>query len=391
MDFHASKDIVLFSTADWDNPFWTNKQHVAVELAQLGHRVFYIESIGLRQPSGNKSDLTRLLKRLIKGLKPPREVKENLWVWSPLIIPVQGNTAIQFVNNKIFIIFLFVWLKALNFKKQCLWSYNPLTTEYLAVNRFETSVYHCVDEIKSQPGMPIETIEKNEQQFLKEVDIVFTTSQQLQESRVLVNRNSHYFSNVADFRHFNKALNADVKKPDALESMTGPILGFVGAISDYKIDVELLLTLADSKPDCHIVLIGQVGEGQPGTTIAARLNRKNIHLLGPRAYAELPQYIKYFDVCLLPCVLNDYTKNMFPMKFFEYLAAGKQVVSTQLHALSEYEDDVYLSSSVDDFLDNIDRALNNPKSTQEMLLNLAKEHTYEKRMERMLNVIEAQV
>jgi hypothetical protein len=40
------KDIVVLSTADWDNPFWTNKQHVAVELANRGHRVLYIESLG---------------------------------------------------------------------------------------------------------------------------------------------------------------------------------------------------------------------------------------------------------------------------------------------------------------------------------------------------------
>ncbi|PLM63747.1 glycosyltransferase family 1 protein, partial [Klebsiella pneumoniae] len=43
-----NKDIVLLSTADWDNPFWTNKQHVAVELSRLGYKVFYIDSLGLR-------------------------------------------------------------------------------------------------------------------------------------------------------------------------------------------------------------------------------------------------------------------------------------------------------------------------------------------------------
>lgn len=29
------EDIVVLSTADWDNPFWTNKQHVTVELGKV--------------------------------------------------------------------------------------------------------------------------------------------------------------------------------------------------------------------------------------------------------------------------------------------------------------------------------------------------------------------
>jgi hypothetical protein len=67
------EDIIVLSTADWDNPFWTNKQHVTMELSKRGHRVLYIESLGLRRPSVNKKDLTRIFRRLIKAIKPPRK------------------------------------------------------------------------------------------------------------------------------------------------------------------------------------------------------------------------------------------------------------------------------------------------------------------------------
>ncbi|HHT1096702.1 TPA: glycosyltransferase, partial [Enterobacter hormaechei] len=69
------KDIVVLSTADWDNPFWTNKQHVALELANRGHRVLYIESLGLRRPSVNKKDLSRIFRRVLKAIKAPRKVR----------------------------------------------------------------------------------------------------------------------------------------------------------------------------------------------------------------------------------------------------------------------------------------------------------------------------
>ena len=75
---NKKNDILLLSTADWDNPFWTNKQHVALELSRLGHKVLYIDSLGLRTPSINKSDLSRLFRRLLKGFRFPKRINENL-------------------------------------------------------------------------------------------------------------------------------------------------------------------------------------------------------------------------------------------------------------------------------------------------------------------------
>ena len=86
-----------------------------------------------------------------------------------------------------------------------------------------------------------------------------------------------------------------------------------------------------------------VGEGDPNTDVSILENHKNIHLLGPKEYDELPSYLKYFDVALLPNMINSYTDNMFPMKFFEYLAAGRKVVSVNLKAIQEFKDYVYIS------------------------------------------------
>ena len=93
------KDIVLLSTADWDNPFWTNKQHVASELARRGHRVFYIESLGLRRPSASAADVSRILRRLRRAVAMPRAVRENLWVWSPVVLPFQRYGVVRAFNR----------------------------------------------------------------------------------------------------------------------------------------------------------------------------------------------------------------------------------------------------------------------------------------------------
>jgi len=102
MKMEVRRDVVLLATADWDHPFWTNKQHVAVAMAQLGHRVLYVESVGLRPPRLEGQDLGRIWRRLRRGLRPPRRVAEGIWVWSPLLIPAAYGGWKQSMNQFVF-------------------------------------------------------------------------------------------------------------------------------------------------------------------------------------------------------------------------------------------------------------------------------------------------
>src|SRR5438477_9564828 len=85
--FAAGQTVVLFSTADWFWPYWTNKQHIAARLGARGFRVLYVESIGFRQPGPNSIDLARIWRRVRRAVGPVREVQRNVWVLSPLAIP----------------------------------------------------------------------------------------------------------------------------------------------------------------------------------------------------------------------------------------------------------------------------------------------------------------
>ncbi|MCV5598068.1 glycosyltransferase family 1 protein, partial [Escherichia coli] len=79
-----------------------------------------------------------------------------------------------------------------------------------------------------------------------------------------------------------------------------PILGFIGAVSGYKVDFNLLSFIDENRPDYNIVVIGLVGEGDPNTDVNILTRHKNIHLIGPKPYNALPQYLKFFDIALLP-------------------------------------------------------------------------------------------
>lgn len=384
----AREDIVFLSTADWDHPFWTNKQHVAVQLAKRGHKVFYIDSVGLRRPTLNKRDVTRILRRIIKAIQPPRKVRENLWVWSPLVLPFHRFFVVRKLNRILFNNWLEFWLRRFKFRKEILWTYSPLTIDLIDIQHYEKIVYHCVDEIKAQPGIPANLLVRCEQELTKRCDVVFVTSPKLLETRKTWNDNIFYFPNVADYQHFSSALDMETPIPEDLLVIPPPRIGFIGALSSYKVDFHLIRFVAERHPEWSIVLIGQIGEGDPWTDPRPLIGLSNIHILGPRPYSQLPCYLKGIDVAILPNVLNEYTEAMFPMKFFEYLAAGKPIVSVNLPALLDFKEVAYLASSPSDFVRGIELALEGSFPPLEARLRVARLYTYETRTEKMMQIVD---
>lgn len=388
-DMSRKSDILLVSTADWDNPFWTNKQHVAVQLAKRGHKVFYIESQGLRAPTATGKDLRRIWKRLKRGLKPPRQVRPGLWVWSPIVIPFHGKAIARKINRVLLQSGMRFWCALNRIKPSILWTYSPLTTELYDLDRFPLVVYHAVDDIKAQPGMPRETIARAEDDLSRRADVIFTSAPNLQEVHERLNPATHYFSNVADYDHFNKALDPATRIPDDIAAIPRPRLGFVGAISSYKLDFEMIRAIADAHPHWSFVFVGDIGEGDPLTDATMLRGATNIHILGGRPYAQLPAYLKAIDVALLPNQINEYTKSMFPMKFFEYLAAGKPIVATELPALADYSHLACLCKDRDAFVAAIEGVLVGQGATLDERLATARQHTYELRTQKMMQIVEA--
>jgi glycosyltransferase involved in cell wall biosynthesis len=114
----------------------------------------------------------------------------------------------------------------------------------------------------------------------------------------------------------------------------------------------------------------------------------NVHLLGHRPYESLPGYVKGFDVSVIPYKQNEYTANVFPIKFFELLASGKPVVISALPALADYYGQVEVARSAPEFVAACERGLAEPSKNQAARLALAAENTWEHRVERMMAHVE---
>ena len=382
-------DILILSTADWDHPLWTNKQHVAVSLHALGHRIIYVESLGIRTPRlycGR--DVFRILRRLRRLLNPLQQRLPGIWVLSPPVLPgLTEGIGLKF-NSFVLAICLSVVRWRLGVRELLLWTFNPLASRYLDLKSFSQTVYHCVDRLQAQPGMPIALLDCAESELCRQVNIVFTTAPFLQKKLAPLNADTYFFGNVADVDHFKSASLGTCSRPTDLPWVRGPMLIFIGAIDAYKLELDQIYELVKRTPEWTYVFIGPIGESDPSTNVELLRTLPNLYLMGSRAYRDLPAYLAYADVALLPLRINDYTCHMYPMKFFEYLASGCPIVGTAIPSLYEQADVASLCKpTAVEFEKAIRRVLHGDVPSLESRLARANLNTYKRRTAAMLRLL----
>lgn len=381
------RDIIIFATADWHAPYWTNKQHTAMQFAKMGYRVLYIESVGLRAPGVNAKDLRRLWRRLRSGLRAPREVAKNLWVMSPLVVPFKHHWSVtRAVNQRLLSLRINGFLRKQKFQQPLVWTYHPFIMDTLPQIAHEKLIYHCVDDLATVPGIDAEAFNREETRMLPECHAVFTTSDVLQEKCSRHAANTFHFPNVADVSHFGRARQGDFLPAD-LAAIPAPRIAYIGALSDYKVDFELILAVARTHPEWHWVLIGDEREGQQNAAVLQLRQLPNVHFLGYRSYAELPDYLRGMSVATLPTLMNEYTRAMFPMKYFEYLAAGVPVVSTPLEFTRQHSAGLIAAKTSEEFAAGIARQLERGKLRDDEIKEFVADNTWDARLKKMLEKI----
>ena len=141
------------------------------------------------------------------------------------------------------------------------------------------------------------------------------------------------------------------------------MIGFHGLLADW-VDFELLKKTAEHFKNGSVVLIGKIAVDAE-KKIKILDNIPNIKFLGRKPYEDLPNYCKAFDVALNPFAINDLTLAANPLKVREYLAAGLQVVSTDIPEV-KILDHCLIGENHADFIEKIEFALKNPKSREEI-------------------------
>jgi glycosyltransferase involved in cell wall biosynthesis len=325
------RDIVCVGFADWDTELWTNQHHLMSRLARE-NSVLFVESLGLRRPQLAGRDLARIARRLRRGLAPPRAV-DGLHVISPLVLPFHRSRLVRALNALLLPRLVRRAVRRLGLREPILWAYVPQAE--VLVEGLEPSliVYHCVDDIAAHARIDSASFRAAEERFAARADLVLASAPALVERLRRVSSNVLYAPNVADTELFSRALEPGPSDP-GLTALPAPRIVFTGAIVAAKLDLPMLSSLARLRPSWSFALVGPVGPGDPHTDVSALAAEPNVHLLGLRSYEQLPSVLRAADAGLIPYARNELTDAIFPMKVYEYLAAGLPVIATRLPALA---------------------------------------------------------
>jgi uncharacterized SAM-binding protein YcdF (DUF218 family) len=155
--------------------------------------------------------------------------------------------------------------------------------------------------------------------------------------------------------NFEDVRNRETAAPEGISGIKGPVIGYVGGIHKW-IDQPLIREAALRHPEYTFVFVGPVQ-----TDISALSSITNVKFLGGKKHSELPYFVKYFSVCLIPYLMTEYTKNVYPTKLNEYLSMGKPVVSTALPEVIRFNNEnagiVGVGSGSAEFISKIEEAL----------------------------------
>ena len=349
------RDIVCFSSIDWQF-IWQGHQEIMSTLAANGNRVLFIENTGVRAPAIR--DLGRLTDRIRnwwKGTKGFRRERENLFIYSPLLLPFPYSSAARRINRSLLTRALNRWMRAAGFGRPIVWTFLPTPLVRAVIRDLDpaVSVYYCIDDFASS-SRAARKIAKSEQQLYRQADLVFVTSEKLREKAARFSEHVSLFPFGVSYRKFEDVRLAPDQIPADLVALPGPVVGYVGGIHQWM-DMTLLTEVARRMPETTFALVGPL---QIDVSAAAL---PNLHFLGKKAHDDVPRYIKGFDVGIVPYLLSDYTANVYPTKLNEYLAMGVPVVATDLPEIRRFNADhgptVAVASDADQFVAALRAAL----------------------------------
>jgi glycosyltransferase involved in cell wall biosynthesis len=326
------RDIVCVGFSDWNADVLTTQHHL-IRRAAARNRVLFVESLGLRRPQLAGGDARRMVRRLRRGLTPLRAV-DGLHVLSPLVLPLHSNPVARRLNEQILPRTVGWAVRRLGLRDPLLWSFVPQAEVLLPTVRPRQVLYYVTDDHASKPGIDAPSFRAAEERFAPRADVVLASAPELVKRMQALNGNVHYAPAVTDTRLFAKALE-DGPVDAALARLPEPRAVFIGAILAATIDIELVVGAARLLPEWSFVFVGPVGQGDPHTNVDPLRNAPNVHLLGERSQEELPSVLRGAAVATIPYRTGNQMRSVFPMKTYEYLAAGRPVVSTPLDTLRD--------------------------------------------------------
>ena len=401
MDRHKealNTPVVMISMSRWDGEYSSAALSLAKEFAKA-RKVYYLD-----QPftwfdfirNFRSKPIQRRLRPLILGSNiytQPYDQLPNFVVVTPkVMLPVNwlspGSIYRFFLkwNNVLFFKTVRRLIKENNLGEFIYFnSYNPFYGRYLPGDikplRF---VYQSRDDISvsgyvSKHGVLLE------QEAIMNSDVAMATSKELTKKLSRFGKKITQLPNAADVSIFQPDENGALDRPKELMGVPGPVIGYTGNL-DSRVDYELLYEIITKNKDKTILIVGPRNDG--GQHNYRLEDFPNVIFTGSKRLSDLPAYLSFTDVAIIPFKVNTLTKSIYPLKINEYLAVGKPVVTTDFSEdLADFRECVYLSGSTAVFLDNIEKALERKHDEVDKRIAKARSNSWEARVKLFWKIV----
>lgn len=296
-----SLDLVCFSHLRWDFVY-QRPNHLMVRAAR-DRRVYFVEE---PRATGGRPRLNIVARGGVTIVTPM--LPESL-------SPAERPSALAALMDSL--------VASERIRQPLLWYYTPMALPWTSHLAAGFRVYDSMDNLLGFRGAPPDLL-LLEDKLLEAADLVFCGGASLHERMQTRHAHSYCFPSSVDVPHFERA-RVSANEPADQAHIGRPRVGYAGVI-DERLDLGLILEVAESRPGWQIILMGPIAKLEPGELPSAA----NIHQLGLKAYGELPAYLAGWDIGWMPFARNDATRFISPTKTPEYLAAGLAVVSTSI-------------------------------------------------------------
>jgi glycosyltransferase involved in cell wall biosynthesis len=371
-------DFLSFSMNYWED-LWQSRHQVMSRLA-MRHKVLFVS------PPAYIRDLLDPKKR--RDLPPSGLQKRSQNLYS--LVPPR----FLFTNHRTMLVDRLVsqlreaqirrLMRTLDFREVILFIWNPMFADVLGKFDEALSCYYVDEEFTSYYDMPEsekQQVREREDILLRNVDLVFANGSALQRQKSRYGNALNVPMGV-DFELFSRALSEDTLVPPDLAAIRPPRIGYIGNVND-KVDFEVLESVARSRPEWSLVLVGPISVRKP--EFRSNLERlrllANLHFLGYQPLPTLPNYLRGLDVCLMCYRTDGWAYYGYPLKLHEYLAGGKPVIGSDLPSIREFSAVISIVRTPEEWQQAIEASLAKSSiSGIERRVEVARQNTWEQRV-----------
>ncbi len=373
---------ILYFGNDWFAENRTSSHHVAERLART-HPLLYVDTPGIRAPQATGRDFKKLFRKLKQAVEIPKQVGPHMWVMTMPQIPFRGLPGVDALNRLFGQLMIKRAARHLGFRKPVYWFVVPHASVALDNDPSNFSVYYCVDDFASFPGVDADRIRQLDDTLTRRATQLFVAAEKLIPAKRELNPTATLAPHGVDVDLFGSAMDPDLELADGAKNLKHPVIGYFGSISEWT-DLDLISFLADARPDWTIVMIGH-----PAVDISSTKSKKNVVFVPPQPYKKLPHWAKAFDAAIIPYRLAHQVLYANPLKLREYLATGRPVVATWTPEIEKFNDVVNIAANHEEFLQQLDQVLTQDTPEQrEKRLARVRETSWDRRVESALNTVQ---